>query len=53
VTLVTRAEPSWARTNLGRFRQVLRALVDNALKHAREGGRVTISVGKSGGSSHS
>jgi len=48
VTLVTRAEPSWARTNLGRFRQVLRALVDNALKHAREGGRVTISVEKSG-----
>jgi signal transduction histidine kinase len=42
VELSTRAEPVWARAHLARLRQVLRALVDNALKHTSAGGRVDI-----------
>ena len=42
VELSARAEPVWARAHLARLRQVLRALVDNALKHTPAGGHVDI-----------
>jgi len=42
VELTTNARPVWARAHLARLRQVLRALVDNALKHTSAGGRVAI-----------
>jgi signal transduction histidine kinase len=42
VALRGRAQPVWARAHLARLRQVLRALVDNALKHTSAGGRVDI-----------
>lgn len=44
VALVAKAEPAFARAHLGRVRQVLRALIDNALKHTPRGGHVTVSV---------
>jgi signal transduction histidine kinase len=44
VTLTARAEPLWARAHLGRLRQVLRALADNALKHTPAGGTVTVEI---------
>ena len=46
VTLVAKAEPAFARAHLGRVRQVLRALIDNALKHTPPGGHVTVSVSR-------
>ncbi|HEX8966911.1 MAG TPA: HAMP domain-containing sensor histidine kinase, partial [Chloroflexota bacterium] len=42
VELRARAQPVWARAHLARLRQVLRALVDNALKHTPAGGQVEI-----------
>lgn len=44
IALVAKAEPGFARAHLGRVRQVLRALLDNALKHTPRGGSVTVSV---------
>jgi signal transduction histidine kinase len=38
----------WARANLARLRQVLRALVDNALKHTPAGGRVALEAAARG-----
>jgi signal transduction histidine kinase len=49
VSLVAELEPVFARADLGRVRQVLRALVDNALAHTREGGRVRVSAVRAGG----
>ncbi|MBK6535099.1 MAG: HAMP domain-containing histidine kinase [Deltaproteobacteria bacterium] len=46
VALVAKAEPAFARAHLGRVRQVLRALIDNALKHTPPGGHVTVSVSR-------
>jgi signal transduction histidine kinase len=37
-------KPVWGQANLGRLRQVVRALVDNALKHTPAGGSVEVSV---------
>ena len=48
VELTTKAQPIWARAHLARLRQVLRALVDNALKHTSAGGRVAIEADASG-----
>ncbi len=42
VELSARTRPVWARAHLARLRQVLRALVDNALKHTPAGGHVDI-----------
>jgi signal transduction histidine kinase len=42
VALSTRADPVWGQTNLGRIRQVLRALADNA------GGSIVLDVAKLG-----
>ena len=42
VELRATAQPVWARAHLARLRQVLRALVDNALKHTSAGGHVDI-----------
>jgi two-component system OmpR family sensor kinase len=49
VTLTARAEPLWARAHLGRVRQVLRALADNALKHTPAGGTVTVEIARADG----
>ena len=43
---MAKAEPAFARAHLGRVRQVLRALIDNALKHTPPGGHVTVSVSR-------
>ena len=48
VSLSTRAAPVWAQTNLGRVRQVLRALADNALKHTPSGGSIVLEVAREG-----
>ena len=48
VTLTAEAAPVWGRAHLGRLRQVLRALVDNALKHSPAGGEVVISSASAG-----
>jgi signal transduction histidine kinase len=42
VELSARTQPVWARAHLAHLRQVLRALVDNALKHTPAGGHVDI-----------
>ena len=42
VQLCAQSDPVWALAHLARLRQVLRALVDNALKHTTAGGRVDI-----------
>ena len=44
VTLTAKADAAFARAHLGRVRQVLRALLDNAMKHTPRGGHVTVSV---------
>jgi len=44
VTLTAKADSGFARAHLGRVRQVLRALLDNAMKHTPRGGHVTVSV---------
>lgn len=49
IALSVRASPVWAETNLARLRQVLRAFVDNALRHTPEGGRVVIDVARDSG----
>ncbi|MFO0555606.1 MAG: HAMP domain-containing sensor histidine kinase [Polyangiaceae bacterium] len=41
-------EPLFAMANLSRLRQVLRALVDNALRHTPESGRIEIAVETAG-----
>ncbi|MFT3771742.1 MAG: HAMP domain-containing sensor histidine kinase [Minicystis sp.] len=48
VALSTHTEPVWAQTNLGRIRQVLRALADNALKHTPAGGTIVLEVAEEG-----
>jgi signal transduction histidine kinase len=48
VRLTARAQPVWASTNLGRIRQVLRALADNALKHTPAGGTVVLEASREG-----
>jgi signal transduction histidine kinase len=48
VSLVAEVEPVFARADLGRVRQVVRALVDNALAHTHDGGRVIVSVVRAG-----
>jgi signal transduction histidine kinase len=42
ITISASAQPIWARAHLSRLRQVLRAIVDNAIKHTPPGGRVAI-----------
>jgi signal transduction histidine kinase len=42
VELCAHSDAIWAQAHLARLRQVLRALVDNALKHTTTGGRVDI-----------
>jgi signal transduction histidine kinase len=42
VELSAHSKPVWAQAHLARLRQVLRALVDNALKHTSAGGQVNI-----------
>jgi signal transduction histidine kinase len=37
-------KPVWGQANLGRLRQVVRVLVDNALKHTPAGGSVEVAV---------
>ncbi len=44
VTLSAETTPLWARADLGRLRQVLRALTDNALKHTPPGGSVHLDL---------
>ncbi|MEI8259050.1 MAG: ATP-binding protein, partial [Deltaproteobacteria bacterium] len=44
IALEAKTAPVFARAQLGRVRQVLRALLDNALKHTPRGGHVTVSV---------
>jgi signal transduction histidine kinase len=41
-------KPVWGQANLGRLRQALRALVDNALKHTPAGGSVEVTVDVNG-----
>jgi signal transduction histidine kinase len=48
VALAVRVEPVWAMVHLGRLRQVLRALGDNALKHTPRGGHVVVEVARAG-----
>lgn len=48
VGLHVAAQPVWGRGNLSRLRQVLRALVDNALKHTPAGGRIVLEVARQG-----
>jgi signal transduction histidine kinase len=48
VQLTTATAPVWARANLARLQQVLRALVDNALKHTPAGGRVAVEAAARG-----
>jgi signal transduction histidine kinase len=48
VALSTHADPVWAQANLGRIRQVLRALADNALKHTPAGGAIVLDVAEAG-----
>lgn len=43
-------KPVWGQANLGRLRQVVRALIDNALKHTPAAGSVEVSVDAPGGS---
>lgn len=49
LALATKAQPVFARANLARLRQVLRALGDNALKHTPRGARVTFEADESAG----
>jgi signal transduction histidine kinase len=49
IALSVRAAPVWAETNLARLRQVLRAFVDNALRHTPEGGHVVLDVARDSG----
>ncbi|MFO0759409.1 MAG: ATP-binding protein [Byssovorax sp.] len=49
ITLSIEAAPVWAETHLPRLRQVLRAFVDNALRHTPPGGHVTIAVDRDNG----
>ncbi len=46
IALEAKVEPVFARAHLGRVRQVLRALLDNALKHTPREGHVTVSVAR-------
>lgn len=46
ITLSAVAAPVFARADLGRLRQVLRALIDNAFKHTPRGGHVEVRVSR-------
>ena len=48
VSLGATTAPVWARADLARVRQVLRALVDNAIKHTPTGGAVRITTARDG-----
>jgi signal transduction histidine kinase len=48
VELSVRGSAEWAQTSLSRLRQVLRALVDNALRHTPSGGHVVLDIGREG-----
>ncbi len=49
IALSCRCEHVWALANLGRVRQILRALVDNALNHTPVGGHVVLETDREGG----
>lgn len=48
ISLSAQTSPVWARAHLGRARQVVRALADNALKHTPAGGHVVATVSARG-----
>jgi len=48
VELTTCLSAVWARANLARLRQVVRALVDNALRHTPAGGRILLETADQG-----
>jgi two-component system sensor histidine kinase CiaH len=48
LSLTATVEPVWALGHLGRTRQVLRALLDNAMKHTPAGGHIRVSAARRG-----
>lgn len=48
LSLTAAVEPVWALGHLGRTRQVLRALLDNAMKHTPPGGHVRVTAVRRG-----
>jgi signal transduction histidine kinase len=48
VHLDAAVKPVWGQANLGRLRQVVRALIDNALKHTPAEGAVQIAIDRDG-----
>lgn len=48
LSLTVTVEPVWALGHLGRARQVLRALLDNAMKHTPTGGHIRVAATRRG-----